>query len=280
METLISKPQTFFSFDKLRMTKKIWQDARHFQIVLQLAFLIYGIFFLNWIDSTPKFLFTMAACLVVQAIGIFFTTKDYSGLKSGFISSLSLCLMLKANAYETLALAAILSIGSKYIIRWKGKHIFNPTNFGILATILITGDAWLSPGQWGNDLVLVALLFIGGISVLFKVGRLDSSLTFLFVFAGLNFVRQVLYLGWEFDVFIHHMSSGTLLLFTFFMITDPKSTPNSSTARIIWASIIAIISFCLTSWFYVYSAPLWALFILSPFTIILDKWFMAKKFNW
>lgn len=256
------------------------RDARHFQIILQFGFLIYGVLFLNWIESIDKFIFTMAVCLVVQAIAIHFTTKDYSGLKSAFISSLSLCLMLKANAYETLALAAVLSIGSKYIIRWKGKHIFNPTNFGILMTILISGDAWLSPGQWGNDLVLVALLFVGGLSVLLKVGRLDSSMSFLLVFAGLNFIRQVLYLGWEFDVFIHHMSSGTLLLFTFFMITDPKSTPNSSQARIIWASIIAIISFCMTSWFYVYSAPLWALLVLSPFTIIFDKWFKAKKFNW
>ena len=76
------------------------------------------------------------------------------------------------------------------------------------------------------------------------------------------------------------MSSGTLLLFTFFMITDPKSSPNSREARMIWASIIAIISFLLTSWFYVYSAPLYALFILSPFTLLFDKWFTAKRFNW
>ena len=280
MDALISKSQTFLSLNKLRITEiSFFKDARHFQILAQATFLVYGILFLNW-NEINTYLFLMISCLVVQAIGIAFTTKDYSGLKSAFISSLSLSLMFKSNHLEILALAAFLSIGSKYVFRYKGKHFFNPTNFGIIITILFTGEAWLSPGQWGNELVLVGLIIVGAISVLLKSKTLNSSLAFILVFGGLNFARQVLYLGWELDVFFHHMSSGTLLLFTFFMITDPKSSPNSPVARIIWASVIAILSFFLTSWFYVYSAPLWALFILSPFTILFDKWFMAKRFNW
>lgn len=256
------------------------KDARHSQILLQLTFLIYGIFTLGWADNVFKFLFTMVACLALQAIAILYTSRDYSGLKSAFISSLSLCLMLKVNAFETLALAALLSIGSKYVVRWKGKHIFNPTNFGILTTILISGDAWLSSGQWGNDFILIAIIAVGGLSVLLKVGRLDASITFLLVFALLNYIRQVVYLGWEWDVYLHSMSNGTLLLFTFFMITDPKSTPNSTKGRIIWSAIIAIISFFLTNWFYVYAAPLWALFLLSPCTVFFDRWFVNKRFSW
>lgn len=274
METVLRRE------NKLSFLSYLQKDARHTQILLQLTFVIYGIFTLGWASNISNFLFTMMACLAFQAIAIFYTSKDYSGLKSAFISSLSLCLMLKANTFETLALAALLSIGSKYVIRWKGKHIFNPTNFGILATIMISGDAWLSSGQWGNDFVLIAIIAVGGLSVLLKVGRLDASITFLFVFALLNYLRQVVYLGWEWDVYLHGMSNGTLLLFTFFMITDPKSTPNSTRGRMIWSGIIAIISFFLTNWFYVYSAPLWALFLLSPCTVFFDRWFVSKRFDW
>ena len=274
MDVLLSK-----SNENLKWSQSFTKDARHFQILAQGSFLLYGVLFLNWNESNT-YSFIMFSCLLVQALAIAFTTKDYSGLKSGFISSLSLCLMLKSNHLEVLALAALLSIGSKYVFRFKGKHFFNPTNFGIVATIFLTGKAWLSPGQWGNELVLVGLISVAALSVLFKVKTIDSALSFLLVFGGLNFIRQVIYLGWELDVFFHHMSSGTLLLFSFFMITDPKSSPNSRKARMLWASIIAVISFFLTSWFYVYAAPLFALFIMSPFTILFDKWFSAKRFNW
>ena len=171
MDVIKTKSQTFLSLDKLRMIKNFGKDARYFQILSQGSFLLYGILFLNWRDIDSYF-FIITSCLVVQAIAIAFSTKNYSGLKSGFISALSLSLMLKSNHFEILALAVLLSIGSKYIFKFKGKHFFNPTNFGIITTIYLTGDAWLSPGQWGNGLLLIALILIGALSVLFKVKTL------------------------------------------------------------------------------------------------------------
>lgn len=256
------------------------KDARYYQITYLLCFLCYGIAVLDWDADVYKFIATFAACIIAQVIGVYFTTKDYSSVKSALISAFSLCLMLKVNLVLTVVIAAFLSISSKFLIRYKGKHIFNPTNFGIIATILLTGDAWISPGQWGSDGLLLFLIGSCGLIVLLKVRKLDTAVAFFLTFCGLNFIRSILYQGWPLDFFTHQLTSGTLLLFTFFMITDPVSTPSSPKARIIWASMVGILAFFLSYKFFIHGAPVWALFMLSPLTPLFDKLFKNEKFKW
>ena len=177
-------------------------------------------------------------------------------------------------------LAGLLSISSKFIFRFRGKHIFNPTNFGIIITILFTHAAWISPGQWGNNGLLVFSIGLTGLIVLLSVKRLDTALAFLLTFCLLSFIRSVVIVGWSYDVFLHQFTSGTLLLFTFFMITDPVSTPSHKHARIIWASLVAMLAFYLSNYQFINGAPLWALFFISPLTFFLDKLFVHRKFSW
>ena len=109
---------------------------------------------------------------------------------------------------------------------------------------------------------------------------MDTSITFLAVFGGLLFLRQVVYLGWEPSVWLHQMSNGTLLLFAFFMITDPMTTPNHTCARIIWAGALGAALFIASNFFYVQTAAVWLLFMISPFTPFFDRLFQAKKYAW
>ncbi len=255
-------------------------DARHSQILGQSFLLLFGLIFLRWSAELSSYGIIFAACIGVQTIGILFTTRDFSGLKSVLISALSLCLIFKANHASVFVLAAVLSVASKYLIRFKGKHIFNPTNFGIIATIILTGDAWISPGLWGSGILILLLIVLCGFSIVSKVKRLDAAFSFLIVFSGLHFMRQVVYLGWEPEVYFHHLSSGTLLLFTFFMITDPVTTPNARPARIIWAALVGLISFVVSTFYYVHTAPIWVLFFCAPLTIFFNRYFKGEKFNW
>ena len=127
------------------------------------------------------------------------------------------------------------------------------------------------------------LYFMGAAAliVLLKVGRIDTSLAFLLSYSGLEFVRTVLFLGWPVDHFLHHITNGTVLLFTFFMITDPMTTPNHPRARIIWSVMVGLLAFTLAHVFYLQSAaPIWALFIISPLTIAFDKIFKHSKYQW
>lgn len=257
-----------------------FNDARHFQIVYLGSFVLFGLVFLSWYEDWFKFTLFAVTALVIQYIGQAMTQPKRGAWKSALITSLGLCLLCKTNTYETAILAAVFAIGSKFILRYNGKHIFNPVNMGIIASIYLTNDAWISPGQWGSHIVLIFLLGALGFLVLRKVDRLDASLTFLLVWGGLQFVRSVLYLGWSTDVYLHQMASGTLLLFTFFMITDPMTTPNHRTARIIWVSLISIASFALSNYMYVYAAPIMVLFFASPLTPVLDTIWQSEKFDW
>ncbi|MDQ3110073.1 MAG: RnfABCDGE type electron transport complex subunit D [Bacteroidota bacterium] len=255
-------------------------DARHYQILFQLSFLLYGIFALNWEIPLMRFNIVILTCLSIQSLFIILKTKDWTGLKSALITAFSLCLMLAANSTWTFILAAVLGISSKFFIKINGKHIFNPANFGIMITLMITGDAWISPGQWGSNALLLMLVGCTGLVVLLKVKRLDTAFAFLIAFLGLSFIRNILYLGWPLDFFWHQFSTGSLLLFTFFMITDPMSTPSSRPARIIWALLVGALTWYISTKLFVHTAPLWALFVLSPLIPVFDRIFRAEKFKW
>jgi Na+-transporting NADH:ubiquinone oxidoreductase subunit NqrB len=76
------------------------------------------------------------------------------------------------------------------------------------------------------------------------------------------------------------LSSGSLLLFALFMVTDPRSIPNARPARLIWALSIATLTFILRNYFYVSTAVFWALFFLSPLTLWLDTLWQSERFQW
>ena len=99
--------------------------------------------------------------IVVGGMGTRAAAQD-----SALISALSLCLLLRTNSVALAALAAVVTIASKFAIRVRGKHLFNPTNFGIMAMILATGQVWVSPGQWGSAAFFAFLIAcLGGLVV-------------------------------------------------------------------------------------------------------------------
>ncbi|MFK8043878.1 MAG: RnfABCDGE type electron transport complex subunit D [Crocinitomicaceae bacterium] len=260
--------------------KTIRRDARHFQIIYLSTFLLYGIQFLDWDFNYTKILTIIASTLSTQWVCIKLTNGHVTSLKSGLITALGLCLLLNSSSLLTLAIAGVVAIAAKYTLRHNRKHLFNPANFGIVFSIIIFEDAWISPGQWGsNALFLFVLAVLGGI-VLHKVGRLETSIVFLISLFILEYSRTVLYQGWELDVLLHKFSSGTLLLFTFFMITDPMTIPNSKKARIIWSCILAVATFICSAWMQLYTAPIWVLFCMAPLTIFLDRKIPENKYKW
>jgi Na+-transporting NADH:ubiquinone oxidoreductase subunit NqrB len=263
----------------------LFKDARDYQILFLLTFLILGVWTRDFTVSTKAMGTVIAACLLTQFSADRFYAKlhpdaDYNfSLRSAWITGISLCLLLRSNSPATMAIAGSLSILSKFLFRLRGKHFFNPSNFGIIAVIVLTSDAWVSPGQWGQD-SWYAFLFLGaGAMVVRKVGRLETTGTFLLTYAALEAWRNS-YLGWTWDVFLNRMTSGALLLFAFFMITDPRAIPDNRRARVLWAILVAVLSFILRNKFFMPTAILWALFILSPLTILLDWIWPASRFTW
>jgi Na+-transporting NADH:ubiquinone oxidoreductase subunit NqrB len=255
-------------------------DARHYQLAFLCTFLLTGLFSLKWSLTSYQIPVTFAIALATQSIGILLLKLPVQSLKSALISSFSLCLLFRSDDLRIIALAALISIASKFLFKSQNKHFFNPANVGICATILLTGKGWISPGQWGSEGIWLFLVGILGFLVVTKANRLELALSFFIGFGGALFIRMLLWQNWPLDALTHTFTSGSLLLFTFFMITDPASTPAHKTVRIIWAFSVGLLAFYLQAYKWVNAAPLWALFIMSPLTPLLDYLFKGEKWSW
>lgn len=272
-------------------------DPRDKQILFLSLFLVLGIGTRDWTLRPDFIIVAIATCLGTQWIAntlkqrIKPQTKQapdgdrprwassLSNLKSALITALGLSLLLRTDHYSTMILAGTLAIGSKFLLQSQGKHFFNPANFGIIAALILTNDAWVSPGQWGDDWWYF-LLFAGTSCLILKqVGRWDTSAAFLLAYGVLEALLNF-WLGWTMDVYWHKLMSGSLLLFALFMLTDPRSIPNARISRILWAVGIALFTFILGNNFYIPSAMFWALFAFSPATMLLDYLWSAPRFTW
>lgn len=275
------------------MRLSIFKDARYFQLIFQTLFLGYGILYLEWNAEWWLYATYFITSLVTQFLceclfnpggKILFSTgwwiRYRTTVPSALISSYGLSLLLKTNLFYVAVFAAVVSIISKYIFRIKGKHIFNPSALGIVAALYFTGKAWISPGQWGSGIIILFAVLCFGFIVTTRVQKLDVSLAFLLTFGALVYCRQVIYLGWPLDYFLQSISTGSLLLFTFFMITDPKTTPDHAGARIGWVMAIAAVAFYLTTFKFMNGAPIWVLVFAQPLVPLLDRLFKANKFQW
>jgi len=256
------------------------KDIRDYQILFLGLFLVLGIGTRDWTLRPELIGVAIATSLATQWILSLVTGKEQmTNLRSALITSLGLSLLLRADHWTTMAIAAVIAIASKFLFQAGNKHFFNPTNFGIISALILTPDAWVSPGQWGEEW-WYGLLFAGtGGIILQRVGRWDTTAAFLGSYALLEAIRN-LWLGWTWDVYWHRLMSGSLLLFALFMITDPRSIPNSRIGRVVWAICIAGLTFILRNYFFISTAVFWALFALAPLTILLDVLWLAPRFSW
>jgi Na+-transporting NADH:ubiquinone oxidoreductase subunit NqrB len=200
--------------------------------------------------------------------------------RSPLITSLSLGLLFRADTPWLWALAAALAIGSKFLVRVRGKHVFNPANFAISTLLLLLpNDVWISPGQWGAEIWL-CFLFAGlGLLVLQRAARLDIAATFLLAYGGLLLMR-CLALGDPLTIPAHQLQSGALLLFAFFMITDPRATPDSRLGRVIFATAVALLAYHLQFARQIRPGIFLSLFLLSPAVPLIDAVLPAARFVW
>jgi Na+-transporting NADH:ubiquinone oxidoreductase subunit NqrB len=254
-------------------------DPRYFQIATLATLLVYGLFALDFEVAPLNAAVILATAQAVQWAGDRWAGRRYDP-RSALISSLSLCLLLRTNEPWVAGLAAAIAIGSKYAIRVGGRHVYNPTNFGIVVTLLLTGSVWVSPGQWGNAALLALFFACLGTTVVHRSERSDVTFAFLGFYAGLLLYRSVWLLGEPISIPLHRLQSGALLLFAFFMISDPKTTPASRPGRIAYAALVAFGAYVVTFWWFRTNGLLWSLVTLAPVVPILDRLLPGKAYEW
>jgi Na+-transporting NADH:ubiquinone oxidoreductase subunit NqrB len=254
-------------------------DPRYYQIGVLASLLVYGFGWLAFDIDARQIVILLGTALITQ----FLCTRLFSSAafdpRSALISALSLCLLLRTNDELLMIVTAVITIASKFLLRWHGKHIFNPTNFGIVIMLAIGARIWVSPAQWGSQIQFAFLMACLGGMVIHRAMRSDVSLTFIFFYAGILFLRAV-WLGDPWSIPLKQLQSGALLLFTFFMISDPKTTPDSRSGRILFALLVtagaAYVQFAL----YRTNGLLWSLAICSMLTPLIDHTIPGKKYQW
>ncbi len=255
------------------------RDPRVLQLLFLGTFLVLGLAALGFrVEPWMPPLLVATAC-GTQRLCERLLHRPPSGYLSPLITALGLSLLLRTDTWWVAPLAAVVAISSKFLIRVRGKHIFNPANLGLTVAILLTGHAWCSPAQWGEWGILLAWLFALGLAVAHRAFRTDVSLAFLISWIGLKGAR-VLVLGQPAAVLLHQLEVGSLILFTFFMISDPKTTPDRRGGRIGYGVAVAGLAFWLQHQLWVMNSPIWALLLLAPLVPIIDGLWPATPFQW
>jgi len=256
----------------------MWADPRHYQIGVLGTLILLGVshfgFHLPWWHA----LGCVGATLVTQALADRVVGRPFDP-RSPLISAFSLTLLLRTGSLTLSILAGIIAVLSKYLIRWRGKHIFNPANFGLVLVSLAFGAAWISPGQWGQATLFALLLLALGVVVPGKAKSWDVCLPLLAFYATLVFSRAI-WLGDPLAIPIHQMQSGALLIFAFFMISDPKTTPDSRAGRVLFAALVATVGFTIQFQFYNAAGIILALILCAPIVPLIDRILPAGRYQW
>ena len=255
------------------------KDPRAYQLMVLSSMLLYGLIWLKFsLNPISLFLILMTVLLSQLAATRFWKLSKFEW-RSAMISGLSLCILMRCPSLAiSLGLAAI-AIFSKFIFRANGKHIFNPTNFALALGLITTNQVSVVPGQWGSGATLAFFILCMGIFVANKACRSDISIAFLGTYALALFVHAS-WVGESFQEPLHRMQTGSLLIFTFFMISDPRSTPDSRVGRIIFGVATALIGFYLQTTHKIPGGLLIALSFISLLTPLLDFLLVGEKFEW
>lgn len=254
-------------------------DPRHYQSTVLTSLLVYGIVCLDLEVELKQLSIIIPTALLTQYVCSRLCKLPQFDPRSALISANSLCLLLRTNNMWLMALTAVVTILSKFTLCWNGKHIFNPTNFGLVAMMLLTGQVWVSPAQWGNHAYLAFLIASLGGLVVYRAARSDVTYAFLFSYILILFGRAI-WLGDPLAIPLHQLQNGAFLIFSFYMISDPKTTPNSRAGRILFAFLVAAGAGFVHFGLYRTNGLLWSLALFSLFVPVIDLLIPGNRYEW
>ncbi len=239
--------------------------------ILLVGHLSYGI-----LESYQRTALAIAAAIIAELIlGRIFFGK-WLNLASAYITGISVGILIRSPAYWPYALCSVISIMSKYVLRVKGRHIWNPSNFGIAVLLFLAPEtvAVLSI-QWGNNLLPIVVIWTLGAIIIWRARRFHISATYVVSFFLFAFLRAWI-TGDPWQAEVAPITGPMYQLFVFFMITDPKTTVRSRIGQCVVAFCVALAEFFLRLDQVVY-APIYALFFVGPAANLIEIWRDSRR---
>src|SRR5437868_10855616 len=226
---------------------RVWQrgtkvDPRYLIAFLITLVLVAGQLRYHLLGGYDRLGVALGVCIATEALYSWFDRGKVVNLLSAYISGISLTLLVKpqGGALWPFVLGGIIAISSKYVLRYRENHLWNPTNFAVTALLLAAPDrVSVLSHQFGNDLTTNLVIWIFGLIIAARVGVLHITLTYVASFLLLNTARAVA-LGMPVLPEIAPITGPMYQLFVFFMITDPRTVVRGRRRQIVVAILIAI----------------------------------------
>ena len=240
-------------------------------LILLVGHLSYGI-----LESYPKTLLAIATSIAAELVlGRIFLGK-WPHLASAYITGISVGILVRSPAYWPFALCSLISITSKYVLRVKDRHIWNPSNFGVSAMLFLAGDVVASLSiQWGNFLAPMLVIWALGAAIIWRLRRFHITGTYVVSFLVLALLRAWM-TGAPWKSEIAPITGPEYQLFIFFMITDPRTTVRSKKGQCIVAFAVALVEMLLRLDQVIY-APFYALFMVGPAALLIEMWLQSRR---
>src|SRR6476619_4874295 len=238
---------------------------------LLVGHLSYGI-----LESYKKTALAIAVALITELIlGRIFFGK-WLNLASAYITGISVGILVRSPAYWPYALCSAISIMSKYVLRVKGRHIWNPSNFGISVLLFLAPEAVATLSiQWGNYLLPMVVIWILGSVIISRAKRFNITATYVVSFIAFAFMRSWM-TGSPWQSEVAPLTGPMYQLFIFFMITDPKTTVRSKKWQCVVVFLVALAEMIMRMNQIVY-APFYALFIVGPTAMLVEIWLDSRR---
>jgi Na+-transporting NADH:ubiquinone oxidoreductase subunit NqrB len=226
---------------------RLWDQGRRIDPRYLIAFLITLVLVLaqlryDMVGGYDRLVLALAVCTGTEALLSWFDRGKVVNLQSAYISGISLTLLLKPQgaALWPFVLGGFLAISSKYVLRYRDNHLWNPTNFAISALLLAAPDrVSVLSHQFGNDFATNVVIWVFGLIIAARVGVLHITLTYVASFLVLNGLRAAT-LGMPLLPELAPITGPMYQLFVFFMITDPRTVVKGRRRQIVVAVIIAV----------------------------------------
>ncbi|MGH9163789.1 MAG: hypothetical protein ACRD2X_27885 [Vicinamibacteraceae bacterium] len=216
----------------------------------------------------------LTAILAEMALGRI-TNGRWPHPASAYITGISVGILLRSPFVWPYALGSFVSIASKYVLRVKGRHLWNPSNFGVSAVLFLApATASVLSIQWGNTLWPMVVIWMLGTLIVWRVGRLHISATYVASFVLFSFVRSAM-TGTPWLANVAPITGPMYQLFVFFMVTDPKTTVGPKWAQALVVFVVALVEMLLRLAEVVY-APFYALFLVGPPAMLIEMWWTSR----
>lgn len=239
--------------------------------ILLAAHLSFGI-----LESYDKLLIAIAASFLTEAVLHRLIVGTWRDMSSAYISGISVGILIRSPFLWAYAFTSMISIASKYVLRYKGTHIWNPSNFGVVAMLLLAPQAVAVLSiQWGNNMWAMLIIWVIGFISIYRLKRFHICATYVISFLVFSIFRS-LYTGDAYITEISPITGPMYQLFIFFMITDPKTTVKSKAGQYVVIVMVAFVEMIFRMNEAIY-APFYALFVVGPVAMIIEQWWIDRQ---